>query len=202
MKTLRELYKVSIKNKAVKKESKNPTTFKEYFSSKVLIQLLNTVKRQKGISLFRQNSPLRQVDYEELVTKQFIPNKNYMLVLNACPYLLKRQRIKTSKKMYQLYLHAIKSSLRGKPYKKTQYQVYPEFGDINGKFHVNLLINLECYPYVKDLCHEIRSRITDDYTKTPRYSCTLPTTYGRKPNFYACKDAYYMQNLGYPPYIR
>ncbi len=201
MKSLTELYNVSIKSKAVKRESSTPITFKEYFTVNVLTQLLNTVKKQRGVSVFRQNSPLRQVDYEELVTKQFIPNKNYMLVLNACPFLLKVSKTKTPKKIYELYLWAIKRSLRGKPYKKTKYQVYPEFGDINGKFHANLLINLDSYTYVKDLVHEIRSRISYGGREF-RYSCTLPTTYGRKPNFYACKDAYYMQNLGYPPYIK
>jgi len=199
-----KLFKVSVRYK--RKTATDITCrsgCKEYLSSVVFPQLLNSVKRHRGSSFTRAKLPIPTQEYfQELVNQHFVPNKNYMFVLNADPYVYHGFANESTKKKYKFYLFIIKKALRGKPYKKASYQVYPEFGDKNAKFHVNLLINLDYYPYVKSLCHDLRKELTTVRTKYPKYSCTLPRTYGRKPNCYACKDAVYMYKLGYHPYIR
>lgn len=202
MVNLLKFFKVSVK---VKRKSETDFTCrsgcKEYLSSTVFPQLLRRVKKVRGVSYTRAKLPPTQENYKSLVDQHFTPNENYMFVLNADPYVYHGYKNESVKKKYKLYLYAIKKALRGKPYKKANYQVYPEFGDKNAKFHVNLLINLKYYPYVKSLCHDIRKSLTNSDTRYPKYSCTLPRTYGRKPNYYACKDARYMYILGYHPYI-
>lgn len=173
---------------------------RDYFSSKVLLQLLNSVKKTRGISFTRAKSPLTQVYFQELVNSHFKDKMNYMFVLNADPYVYHGFNKDSVKKKYKFYKYIIKKCLRGKPYKKAHYQIFPEFGDKNAKFHVNLLINLEYYPYVKLLCHDLRRELTTDRTRYPKYSCTLPRTYGRKPNTYACKDAVIMYKMGIVPF--
>ena len=125
-----------------------------------------------------------------------------MFVLNADPYVYHGFMKDSVKKKFKFYKYIIQKCLRGKPYKKEPYHIYPEFGDKNAKFHVNLLINLEYYPYVKLLCHDLRKELSTDRTKYPKYSCTLPRTWGRKPNSYACKDAMIMYKMGIPPHIQ
>lgn len=199
-----KLFNVSIKYK------RNTTTdiqcrsgCKEYLSTVVFPQLLNTVKRIRGASYTRAKVPLPTQEYfQELVIKHFILGKNYMFCLNADPNLYKGFHHESSKKQYKVYLHIIHKAMRGQPYKKTPYQVYPEYGDKNGKFHVNLIINLEYYPDAKNLCNDLRRLLTSEYTKYKAKSCSLPTTYGRKPNMYACKDAAYMHRLGLIPFIK
>lgn len=173
----------------------------KYYSSVVLTQMLNSVKKIRGVSYTRAKLPPTNEDYNKLVNQHFKPNQNYMFVLNADPFVYHGFKHEKAKAKYKFYLRAIKKALRGKPYKKARYQVYPEFGDKNAKFHVNLVINLEYYPYVKLLCHDLRNLLTNRDTRFPKYSCTLPRTYGRKPNYYACKDAVIMYKMGLPPYI-
>ena len=197
-----KLFNVSIRYKR-----KSDTDFKcrsgckEYLTSHVLPQLLRQVKKVRGVSYTRAKLPPTQENYQSLVNQHFKPKQNYMFVLNADPYVYHGFKNESIKRKYKLYLYAIKKALRGKPYKKASYHVYPEFGEKNAKFHVNLIINLEYYPYVKCLCHDLRKYLTNRDTRYPKYSCTLPRTYGRKPNSYACKDAVIMYKMGIPPYI-
>ena len=203
MKGLMKLFNVKIKYKTNTEHScqcKSGCT-KNWFRNHVLKQLLNSVRRKRGISPLGQNTP-SPTYFDEEITKHFIPKQNYMFVLNADPYVYHGYQNESVKNKYKLYLWIIKKALRGKPYKNASYHVYPEYGDKNAKFHVNLVINLVYQPYVKSLCHDLRRLLTTRKTRYPSYSCTLPRTYGRKPNSYACKDAYYMYKLGIIPFIK
>ena len=203
MKSLREIFNVKIKYKTKSEHSCKceSTCSKNWFSKYVLKQLLGTVKKKRGVSVLGQNSPPPNYFDEEII-KHFKSKQNYMFVLNADPYIYHGYQNENTKRKYQHYLWVIKKALRGKPYKNASYHVYPEYGSKNAKFHVNLVINLEYYPYVKSLCHDLRKLLTTSKTRYPSYSCTLPRTYGRKPNTYACKDAYYMYKLGIVPFIK
>lgn len=203
MKGLMKIFNVKIKYKRNTEHSfKCQSGCKDYFTNHVLKQILASVKRKRGISPLGQNTPPNKVCFDDLITKHFIPKQNYMFVLNADPYIYHGYQNESTKSKYKVYLYIIKKAMRGKPYKNASYHVYPEYGDKNAKFHVNLVINLEYYPYVKSLCHDLRKQLTTSKTRYPSYSCTLPRTYGRKPNYYACKDAIYMSKLGIVPFIK
>lgn len=196
------LKKITSKNK--KKLPKSPQvlnclcSISTYYRSTVLKQLLHVTKRKRASHTWTE-APHTQEHYRALLTSHFTEKNTYFLVLNADTKVHPKFARDSAKSQYAFYKYCIKKSLRGKPYKNTHYQVYPEFGDKTAKLHCNLIIHLDYYPYVKSLVHDLRRNLTGIYAKTNRFSCTLPKTYGRKPCHYAIKDAIMMYNMNLCP---